>query len=107
MENFRDCSSGHRTEGKDLRIVDYLGSTIRYKPGNSMLQNANLDSKLVADIPIYSRPNKVSPPIRLRARLVIVFKNCCLKRCENCGLKSVVEQRVFSVNKTKKMCLVS
>ena len=37
-----------------------------------------------------------------RARLVIVFKNCCLKRCENCGLKSVVEQRVFSVNKTKK-----
>ena len=38
----------------------------------------------------------------LRARLVIVFKNCCLKRCENCGLKSVVEQHVFSVNKTKK-----
>ena len=38
----------------------------------------------------------------LRARLVIVFKNCCLKRCENYGLKSVVEQRVFSVNKTKK-----
>ena len=38
----------------------------------------------------------------LRARLVIVFKICCLKRCENCGLKSVVEQRVFSVNKTKK-----
>ena len=38
-----------------------------------------------------------------RARLVIVFKNCCLKRCENCGLKSVVEKRVFSVNKTKKV----
>ena len=52
MENFRDCSSGYRTEGIELRIVDYLGSTIRYKPGNSMLQNANLDSKLVADIPI-------------------------------------------------------
>ena len=38
----------------------------------------------------------------LWARLVIVFKNCCLKKCENCGLKSVVEKRVFSVNKTKK-----
>ena len=41
--------------------------------------------------------------------LVIVFKNCylkryencCLKSCKNCGLKSVVE-RIFSVNKTKK-----
>ena len=41
-----------------------------------------------------------------RACLVVVFKNCCLKRCENCYLKSVVEQRVFSVNKTKKICLV-
>ena len=38
----------------------------------------------------------------LRARLVIEFKNCCLKRCENCSLKSVVEKRVFSVYKTKK-----
>ena len=38
----------------------------------------------------------------LRARLVIVFKNCCLKKCENCGLKSVVEKHIFSVNKTKK-----
>ena len=37
-----------------------------------------------------------------RARLAVVFKNCCLKSCENCGLKSVIEQRVFSVNKTKK-----
>ena len=36
------------------------------------------------------------------AHLVIVFKNCCLKRCENYGLKSVVEKCVFSVNKTKK-----
>ena len=41
------------------------------------------------------------------ARLAVVFKNCCLKSCKNCGLKSVVEQCVFSVNKTKKMCLVS
>ena len=39
---------------------------------------------------------------KFRVRLVIVFKNCYLKRCENCGLKSVVEQHVFSVNKTKK-----
>ena len=30
------------------------------------------------------------------------FQKCCLKRCENYGLKSVVEKRVFSVNKTKK-----
>ena len=30
------------------------------------------------------------------------FKNCCLKRCENCSLKSIVEKRVFSVYKTKK-----
>ena len=52
MKIFPDCSSGYRTEGKELRIIDYLGSTIRYKPGNSILQNANLDSKLVADIPI-------------------------------------------------------
>ena len=37
-----------------------------------------------------------------RARLVIEFKNFCLKRCENCGLKSVVEKRVFSFYKTKK-----
>ena len=37
-----------------------------------------------------------------KARLVIVFKNCCLKKCENCGLKSVVEKHIFSVNKTKK-----
>ena len=37
-----------------------------------------------------------------RARLVIEFKNCYLKRCENCSLKSVVEKRVFSVYKTKK-----
>ena len=44
---------------------------------------------------------------RLRARLVIEFKNCCLKRCENCSLKSVIEIYVFSVYKTKKMCLVS
>ena len=36
-----------------------------------------------------------------RARLAVVFKNCCLKSCKNCGLKSVVE-RIFSVNKTKK-----
>ena len=36
------------------------------------------------------------------ARLAVVFKNCCLKSGKNCGLKSVVEQRVFSVNKTKK-----
>ena len=42
-----------------------------------------------------------------KARFVIVFKNYCLKRCENCGLKSVVEKHVFSVSKKKKMCLVS
>ena len=30
------------------------------------------------------------------------FQKCCLKRCENYGLKSVVEKRVFSVNQTKK-----
>ena len=30
------------------------------------------------------------------------FKNCCLKRCENCGLKNVVKKHIFSVNKTKK-----
>ena len=40
--------------------------------------------------------------VGLGARLAVVFKNCCLKSCENCSLKSVVEQRVFSVNKTKK-----
>ena len=34
--------------------------------------------------------------------LVIVFKYCSLKRCENCGLKSIVEICVFSVYKIKK-----
>ena len=38
----------------------------------------------------------------IRARLVIEFKNCCLKRCENYSLKSVIEIRVFGVYKTKK-----
>ena len=42
----------------------------------------------------------IAPPIR--ARLVLVFKNYCIKRCENYGLKSVVKKSVFSVNKTKK-----
>ena len=46
----------------------------------------------------------------LRARLVIEFKNCCLKRCENYSLKSVVKIRFFSVYKTKKcvwyVCLI-
>ena len=36
-----------------------------------------------------------------------MLKNCCLKICENCSLKSVIEIHVFSVYKTKKMCLVS
>ena len=39
---------------------------------------------------------------KLRGRLVIEFKNCCLKRCENCSLKNVIEIHVFSVYKTKK-----
>ena len=38
----------------------------------------------------------------LMACLVIEFKNYCLKRCENCSLKSVIEIHVFSVYKTKK-----
>ena len=47
-------------------------------------------------------------PRSLRACLVIVFKNCCLKRCENYSLKSVVEKHVFSVRKKKKKkCFVS
>ena len=37
-----------------------------------------------------------------RARLVIEFKNCYLKRCENCGLKSVVEKRILLFIKQKK-----
>ena len=39
---------------------------------------------------------------KTRVRLVIEFKNCCLKRCKNYSLKNVVEIRVFSVYKTKK-----
>ena len=39
---------------------------------------------------------------RLRVRLFMEFKNCCLKRCENCSLKSIVEKRVFNGYKTKK-----
>ena len=43
-----------------------------------------------------------------RARLVIEFKNFCLKRCENCGLKSVVEKNVLVfIKQKKKKCLVS
>jgi len=40
---------------------------------------------------------------KIRARLVIEFKNYCLKKCENCGLKSIVEKRVFDVCKKKKL----
>ena len=47
------------------------------------------------------------PYLVKQTRLVIEFKNGCLKRCENCSLKSVIEIHVFSVYKTKKMCLVS
>ena len=39
---------------------------------------------------------------RLRVRLVMKFKNYCLKKCENCSLKSIVEKRVFNGYKTKK-----
>ena len=42
----------------------------------------------------------------IKGRLVIEFKNYCLKRCENCSLKSVIKIHIFSVYKTKKMCLV-
>ena len=38
----------------------------------------------------------------LKGRLFIEFKNCYLKICENCGLKSIVEICVFSVYKIKK-----
>ena len=38
----------------------------------------------------------------LRACLVMEFKNYCLKWCENCDLKSVVEKCVFSVYKLTK-----
>ena len=52
---------------------------------------------------VYSTTNSTKPNRNtLLGRLVIVFKNCCLKICENCGLKSVVGKRIFSVNKTKK-----
>ena len=40
--------------------------------------------------------------VSLWACLVIELKNYCLKRCENCSLKSVVEKMFFSVYKTKK-----
>ena len=36
------------------------------------------------------------------ARLVIEFKNYCLKRCEKYGLKSVIEKRVLVFIKQKK-----
>ena len=51
-----------------------------------------------------SRPINIRKYIleTLRARLVIEFKNYCLKRCENCSLKSVIEIHVFSIYKTKK-----
>ena len=32
---------------------------------------------------------------QLRVGLAIEFKNYCLKRCEKCNLKSVVEKRVL------------
>ena len=39
---------------------------------------------------------------RLWARLVMEFKNCCIKRCENCSLKSIIEKCVFNGYKTQK-----
>ena len=41
----------------------------------------------------------------IRARLVIEFKNYCLKRCEKYGLKSVIEKRVLVFIKQKKKCV--
>ena len=38
----------------------------------------------------------------LWGRLVMEFKNYCLKRCENCSLKGIIEKRVFNGYKTKK-----
>ena len=38
----------------------------------------------------------------IRARLVIEFKNYCLKRCEKYGLKSVIEKRFLVFIKQKK-----
>ena len=40
--------------------------------------------------------------VKFRVRLVVDSKHCCLKWCENCVLKNVVEIRVFSVHKTKR-----
>ena len=39
---------------------------------------------------------------RIRVRLVMEFKNCYLKICENCSLKSIIEKRVINGYKTKK-----
>ena len=38
---------------------------------------------------------------KIRAHLVMKFKNCYLKRCKNCSLKNIVEKRVFNGYKTK------
>ena len=38
----------------------------------------------------------------LWGRLVMEFKNYCLKRCENCSFKGIIEKRVFNGYKTKK-----
>ena len=35
-------------------------------------------------------------------KMLLREPNTALKRCENCGLKSVVEKHVFSVSKKKK-----
>ena len=41
------------------------------------------------------RLKKTSELKRSRAHLVIELENCCLKRCENYCLKSVVKKRVL------------
>ena len=47
------------------------------------------------------------PKMEYYPKMLLREPNTALKRCENCGLKSVVEKHVFSVSKKKKKWLVS
>ena len=70
----------------------------RQRPFYGKTKKIDIHEKIITNPVLRRNTNNC----RFRARLVIVLKNCCLKRCKNCGLKNIVKKRIFSVNKTKK-----
>ena len=54
-----------------------------------------------ADVPENLQLEKIQ---NLRARFVIEFENCYLKRCENCCLKNIAKKRRSEERRVGKEC---